>query len=344
MSLVLFVILLVFALYAQEGSAQIQSDTPRIPSESIQTMPLLKAPLTANLPKAIGGADSVITIEGDALVAQTGPRGTQADVFQSGSRDQITTYIVREGDTLGHIAEMFNLGANTIRWQNDLDKKSLIKPGQKLIILPEDGITVAVRKGDTLESLAKKYQGFVDEIERFNDVYSNQELKIGMQLVIPGGEPLVVTAPIKTMSTSTTKTTSSSSGATAKPSTKSSSGYYIDPMKGRGTLTQVFHGRWRAIDIGAPTGTPIYASAAGKVVIDNNSGWGGGYGNYVVLTHGNGAKTLSAHMTDNVVKLGQYVQQGELIGHVGSTGRSTGPHLHFEIRGDRDVPYKSWGR
>jgi murein DD-endopeptidase MepM/ murein hydrolase activator NlpD len=98
-------------------------------------------------------------------------------------------------------------------------------------------------------------------------------------------------------------------------------------------MTQGVHGR-NAVDLAAARGTPIHAAAGGTVIIAKNSGaWDGGYGNYVVVTHDNGSQTLYAHMSHSLVAAGQTVSSGQIIGYVGMTGLTTGPHVHFEVRG-----------
>ena len=102
-----------------------------------------------------------------------------------------------------------------------------------------------------------------------------------------------------------------------------------------GRKSQGIHG-YNAVDLAAPTGTPIIASASGKVIIARSSGYNGGYGLYVVISHPNGTQTLYAHMSKVNVSVGRFVERGEIIGAVGNTGKSTGPHLHFEVRGARN--------
>jgi hypothetical protein len=111
-------------------------------------------------------------------------------------------------------------------------------------------------------------------------------------------------------------------------------GYYINPVP-NGYLTQGSHS-YNAVDFGAPFGTPIYAAASGKVVASKTDGLNGGYGLCVVISHGNETQTLYAHMSSNIVTIGQTVEQGDVIGYVGSTGLSTGPHLHFEVYGAKN--------
>jgi murein DD-endopeptidase MepM/ murein hydrolase activator NlpD len=109
-------------------------------------------------------------------------------------------------------------------------------------------------------------------------------------------------------------------------------GYYSNPLPGA-ILTQSIHG-WNAVDLGAARGTPIHAAADGVVIVAKNNGaWNGGYGNYVVITHDNGTQTLYAHMSHTIVSSGETVSAGQTIGYVGMTGLTTGPHLHFEVRG-----------
>jgi murein DD-endopeptidase MepM/ murein hydrolase activator NlpD len=111
-------------------------------------------------------------------------------------------------------------------------------------------------------------------------------------------------------------------------------GYYIRPVYG-GTISQGLHG-YNGVDLAAPRGTTIVAAAGGNVIIARGSGWNGGYGNYVVISHPNGTQTLYAHLNSVATYEGAQVEQGQLIGYSGSTGKSTGPHLHFEVRGAKN--------
>ncbi len=308
---------------ARHSDAEVVSYEPLINHSDA----VVVAPATTELPKQIGGADKIQYTGDSVLLASLGPNGTIADVTQFPvDTDIITTYIVRPGDNLTYIARMFNLSINTIKWVNGL-KNNKIYPGQKLIIMPTDGIEVVIQKGDTISKLAKKYKADIDEIYEFNNIDKNTKLTIGDKIFIPGAEIEAGALPTSPKS---------------KSRSSKYANYYADPLKGKWRLSQRFHGRWRGIDMAAPTGTPIYASAPGRAIVVNKSGWGGGYGLYVVLSHSNGSKTLYAHMSKVTAKLGEYYNKGDLIGYVGSTGRSTGPHLHFEIRNGIDVPYNEW--
>lgn len=289
---------------------------------NVQTVPLLEASLTPHN-QAIGGADIVI-VDDSALYPETG-NGTAVSLtpsdFVQQNNGKISTYVVQEGDTISQIAQMFGVTTNTIRWGNDIDTDGVIQPGERLVILPISGVQHTVEQNDTLASIAKEYEGDIDEILRFNELTRGVELAVGDVILIPNGEPSLP---------------SQSSGvgyssASYPQATVSAEGYYINPVPGS-VITQYLHG-YNAIDLGAPIGTPIYAAAAGEVIVSKEGGWNGGYGNYLVIKHANGTQTLYSHNTSNAVYVGQYVEQGEVVGYIGSTGRSTGPHLHFEVRG-----------
>lgn len=253
-------------------------------------------------------------------MSEAGPSGTIADIEERpATSDQISVYVVREGDTLSQIAYMFNVSVNTIRWANDIRSSKTIHEGQTLVILPISGVRHTVVKGDTLKSITKKYEGDIDDVLSYNDIEEDTVLAVGDVVVVPNGE---IPTP---EGTSAQKTASLSSGGGP-----SYSGYYIKPVGG--VRTQGLHG-YNAVDIGAPAGTPIVASASGDVIVSRSAGWNGGYGAYIVIRHSNGTQTLYAHNSSNIVYAGDVVVQGQVIGYVGSSGRATGSHVHFEIRG-----------
>ena len=274
-------------------------------------------------PKA--GASLPLTTSGDrALVAYSGPSGTIADIEETPSSDTISVYVVRSGDTLSDIARMFNVSINTIIWANNLTGAKDVHPGQTLIILPISGVKRTIAKGDTLKSIANKYGADATEIAQYNGLDPAVALAVGTTIIIPGGE-VTLTPAAKKSTGSTARTPVQGSGGPAY------SGYYSNPVPGA-RITQGLHGH-NGIDFGAKRGSPIHAAAGGTVIIARNSGWNGGYGNYVVITHNNGTQTLYAHLTNAIVSSGQSVSQGQVIGYAGNTGKSTGNHLHFEVRG-----------
>lgn len=286
-----------------------------------QNIALLQAALNFDPNPQKGGGDITI-IGGSALLPDSGPLGTLVDVENfSPSSDNISIYVVREGDSLSEIAEMFGVSANTIIWANNIARGDLISVGQTLVILPVSGVRYTVLKGDTLEKIAAKFKGDIDEIARFNDIANTAELAVGSTLVIPDGE---IGPAIREKYGVPSNVVYGTNGPSYE-------GYYLRPLSG-GRKTQGLHG-FNGVDIGAPYGTPVYAAAAGTVIVSRPAGWNGGYGQYVVVSHANGTQTLYAHLGSIVAGEGASAEQGQIIGYVGSTGRSTGPHLHFEIRG-----------
>lgn len=293
-----------------------------------QNMALLKATISPNTDFAMGGGD--ITLDGPALVSESGPTGTLAEIEGSPKSDRIATYIVRKGDTLGQIADMFGVSVGTIFWSNDLKQGDLIKEGQVLNILPINGIKYTVKKGDTLIRIVKEFNGDLKETLQYNALPEDTVLAVGDEIIIPGGEPSL---PTKTVTQS--KSSSVSVNSLRGTSGPDYTGYYIRPIVG-GRISQGLHG-YNAIDFAAPQGTPILAAASGEVIISKSNGyWNGGYGNYIVIEHENGTQTLYSHNSENIVWPGYHVVQGQVIGYIGSTGRSTGPHVHFEVRGAKN--------
>ncbi|MEK7510621.1 MAG: peptidoglycan DD-metalloendopeptidase family protein [Patescibacteria group bacterium] len=297
------------------------------------SMELLAAAVNSDPNPNKGGGD--LALSGDsALLAKMGPEGAispkQAAKTAANGGGQISSYTVKEGDSLSEIAERFGVTVNTILWANDIKSANLVKPGDDLLILPVSGLQYTVRAGDTISGIAKKYGADPEEVALFNGLESSADLKAGSDIIVPGGALPTTKAKVATKSSTAAK----SSGAAASRSLPAISGYFGNPVPG-GKISQGVHG-YNGIDVAAPSGTPIYAAAAGTIVVaKNNDGYNGGYGNYIVISHDNGTQTLYAHMTRTAVSGGS-VGKGELIGYVGNTGRSTGNHLHFEVRGAKN--------
>lgn len=272
---------------------------------------------------------NVSIVADTSLLPATGPLGVSdgKDVADT-SLDQTSVYVVRKGDTVAEIAKMFGVSVNTILSANDLKKGAKLAEGDVLFILPITGIEHTVKKGQTLKGLAKLYKVDIADILQFNGITEETKLAVGDKIMIPGGEMIDEGGD---------KPAANLGSAPARDKNyyethpiRSLAGYFIDPVP-TGHKTQGLHGPGhRGIDIGAPTGTPIYASAGGVVSVAH-TGWSGGYGNMVIIEHPNGTKTLYGHMTKIITYTGAQVAQGEVIGLVGSTGHSTGPHLHFEV-------------
>lgn len=278
-----------------------------------------------------GGGDIIVE---EGALQSSGPFSESIDSNNLGG--EISVHVVRpctaeRCETLSHIAEMYGVSVNTILWANDISNAKSVQPGDTLVILPITGVRHVVKSGETLASITKKYgaesaaevDAMVNDILSYNRLASATDITVGDTVVVPGG----------VMHQATPKKPSGSSGASPTRVTGGASGGggFIHPVPGA-VRTQGIHG-YNAVDLAAAAGTAIRAAASGEVIISKSGGWNGGYGNYIVIKHANGAQTLYAHTSSNAVGVGASVEAGETIGYVGSSGRSTGAHLHFEVRG-----------
>ncbi len=295
------------------------------------TIDLLDAAINSDPNPNKSGEHEMEIAGGSALLphadVEDGDTGTGIVAGASTSKakkGEISIYTVQEGDSLSGIAKMHGVSMNTILWANDIRDAGTIQIGDDLIILPVSGVRHTVKSGDNLSSIAKKYGSNADDIALYNGMEVSDTLSIGTEVIIPDGA-----FPSSSGAKSVAKTSSKSSSSSVK-SSSSGSGKFGNPLPGA-TITQANHG-YNAVDLDGETGDPIYASAAGEVIIAKGSGWNGGYGNYIVIDNGGGVQTLYAHMSTLEVSGGS-VSKGDVIGYVGSTGKSTGSHLHFEVRG-----------
>ena len=296
-----------------------------------QTIALLQANVSSI--SILNNKDSIVNVNpndnivsGTSLFPATGPMGVSdgkdtADL----SKEDISVYVVRKGDTLSQIAKMFDVSTNTILWANDMKKNDKLKEGDILMILPVSGVKHVILKGQTLKGIAKKYNVDILDIAGFNGIAIDSQLAVGDELIIPDAEMVNV----ETSKPKTNYTTD-----TLKTTLKTLIGYFINPVPGYKRVSQKLHGN-NGVDLAAPSGTPIVAAASGTVLLARK-GYNGGYGNMVIIRHSNGTQTLYAHQSKIATNTGAKVSQGEIIGYVGSTGRSTGPHLHYEVHGARN--------
>lgn len=236
------------------------------------------------------------------------------------TRMDVVTYAVRYGDTLWDVAKKFSITQDTLWANNDLRSPDMLSVGDELVIPPIDGLIYTVRRGDTLEKLAKRYRADVEDIVNYaaNGLSEGERLTVGQEIIIPGG--------VKPMPARRTVSLASAPRGALK-----GVGSFVMPVSG--ILTQGFHPGHSAIDIGAPRGTPVYAADSGYVTFAGWHPWGYGYA--VEIDHGNGFRTLYAHLSWYAVDPGDSVKRGQRVGSVGSTygsgGWSSGPHLHLEI-------------
>ncbi len=258
-------------------------------------------------------------------------------VSDATARKHIITHIVKDSETLWSVADKYGLTTDTIKWSNGMNDSGVVVSGQELYILPMNGIYYTVQDGDTISSLVEKYKSDTSEIEKWND-FSSEGMAIGRKIILPGGEVPPPPKPVVQPSNNYTAP-SNNSYYTPQPSYSGSSaggtGQFSWPTSGI-AISQYFGSTsfnpWHTgIDLDARSGWDIYASDGGTVT-KATWGWGGGYGNHIVIDHGNGYQTLYGHLSSLDVGVGSYVSKGQRIGTMGSTGWSTGPHLHFEIR------------
>lgn len=242
------------------------------------------------------------------------------------SKGETSEYRVQEGDTVSSIALKFGVNIDTVMWENNLKSVDAIKVNQILKVLPVTGVRHTVKRGETIYSIAKSHQIDAQNIIDYPfNAYANDEtfaLSAGQELIIPEGiKPKEIVVDTRRYAT---RIVAPIPGVVGE-------GNFMWPTSG--SLSQKYSWYHQAVDIANRSNPNIVASQGGTVVA---AGWnGGGYGNYVIIDHGNGYKTLYAHMLNNTISVtaGEKVGQGQKLGVMGSTGRSTGTHLHFEVIG-----------
>ena len=259
-------------------------------------------------------------------------------------RLEVITYTVQSGDTVFGIALSFKLSPYTIVWSNMEALQGapwLLSPGLTLYIPPVDGAYHTVMEGETPNSIASAYNIPTETLYNiWNPIDPNQPLAEGALLVIPGGtggdfewEPPPPPTPVPVRVAAPAAPAASPARPMSPSTYQPASGSFMLPTGSRAVSGWVFgdrrNPRHQGLDYRCRLGDPIYAADSGTVIY---AGWGGGYGNLVQVDHGNGFVTYYAHFTAFAVVHGQGVAQGQVVGYCGSTGFSTGPHLHYEIR------------
>jgi murein DD-endopeptidase MepM/ murein hydrolase activator NlpD len=287
----------------------------------------LKQPVAAPAATVTAQEDSAPPL---ALVSASLQRGSD-DVLVRGAaphtlipnrtKAEIKTYVVQFGDTISDIALKFGITPETIMWANSTlgDNPDLLRVGQELTILPVNGVYHQVGEKDTFESIAATFKADPAAIIAYplNKIDpENPIIQSGQWLVVPNGTKPYIPRKVTAYSGPVPEDATKGTGIFGWPTT--------------GSITQDYWASHRGIDIGGWVGAPIAASDSGHVVA---AGWDNtGYGNLVVIDHSNGFQTLYGHLSSFTVKVGDNVAKGQIIGEMGTTGNSTGPHLHFEIR------------
>lgn len=268
---------------------------------------------------------------GNAVVGPLNPLAGEASEGEAppAPAKKPTIYTVEQGDTLGSIASHFNIDLDTLRASNGIGSSDIINPGDHLTILPTKGVLHTVASGDTVSALAKKYQVDATEIIAYNELDEEASLSLGQKLIIPGGK-----IPARRLADSTPSTPqppdeqpTDETTPPPPPATNVSEGWFWPTTTKH--LSQYFRYGHTGIDIDNRARPAIYAAQPGTVEF---TGWLGGYGKLIIVSHGNGLQTYYAHLDQIHVTKGQEVGKGSAIGKMGSTGRSSGPHLHFEVR------------
>jgi murein DD-endopeptidase MepM/ murein hydrolase activator NlpD len=308
------------------------------------------------LPTAVVGVGNRADASLLDFTTRGGPRlsGDQSLVARAASpltphinrpRKDVISYTIQAGDTMFGIAQQFNLQPESILWANpDLkDNPDLLSVGMEIAVPPVDGVLHTVQKGDTLDSVAKKYKVAPEAITAaiWNNLVPGQDLPIGMSIIVPGGKRELVVWQIPAANKPAPAGTSaggwSNAGQCLNVSAKvAGTGQFVWPSNSHWVSGNPYAWWHRGIDLAGHVGDPVYAADTGTILWAGPNSWG--YGNMILIDHGNGWQTLYAHLSQIYVRCGQQLVKGATIGAIGSTGRSTGPHLHFETRFNGDLP------
>jgi murein DD-endopeptidase MepM/ murein hydrolase activator NlpD len=258
----------------------------------------------------------------------------------------VMTYVVQAGDTVWDIGARLNVGMYSVLWSNDLSEDDVVRPGQELRIPPVPGVAYQVKPSDTLDGIAARFKVEPTTVVDANRLRPGEPLPAERWIVVPGGELPITVRPetpiVRPVAPATRPNTPASAPRPAlaprpAPAPVAPAPAPVAPAVAtgrlqwptRGSITTYYSGWHPGIDIAAPFGTPIGVSDAGRVVY---AGWDRtGYGNRIIVNHGNGFTTTYNHLSAFLVQVGQSVSKGQVIARMGSTGNSTGPHLHFEI-------------
>lgn len=250
-------------------------------------------------------------------------------VLQEPTGNEIITYTVVRGDTIQDIANKFGVSKETIIAVNNLANANYLKEGQELLILPIDGVIHKVKAGQTVSEIAALYGVNIKKIIDYNILTEDAFVRVGDILIIPGAKPLKIQQALKTSKHNTTGL------AYLYEDLPQYNSYYLYPTVKESRNWGILH-RNNAVDIATDCGNEIYAAASGTIRRADSYGYNGGYGKYVIIDHPNQTSTLYSHMSKILVEQDDYVNQGDIIGLIGSTGRSTGCHVHFEVRGAKN--------
>ncbi|MDO8577292.1 MAG: M23 family metallopeptidase [Candidatus Wildermuthbacteria bacterium] len=299
-------------VFSGVGNVQIQAVSGLFASPVLSQKGFLSSKLAP-----IALAPELTLIEKTGVKANTPPittspksLGAILGQLENDIKPEVLLYEVEAGDTISSLAEKFKISQDTILWANDLAKGASLKPGQQLSIPPVSGVLHLVRSYDTLSEIASWYKADVNEIVAFNFLGSASEIFAGDILIVPNGK-MPSSLPLSRL--------------TPLPNS-----YFIWPIPAPHRITQGLH-PFNAVDLSnGVCGEAIWAAAGGQVQKTGSTSIGG---RYVRILHPNGVVTYYGHLSSILVSPGAKVLQGQLIGYSGRTGRATGCHVHFEVRG-----------
>jgi murein DD-endopeptidase MepM/ murein hydrolase activator NlpD len=280
-------------------------------------------------------ADILVT-DDEGYLLKTNP--LTSDSNRIGLTD-FAVHTVESGETLSQISKQYGVSAETIQWENNIRNSNSIRAGQKLNIPPVNGVSYKVQNADTLDKIAKKYSISAESILAQNNLAEDAKLVRGSSIFLPNAKPIVSEITLVAQNTGSrnvnyTAVNRSVNYANIPANTTTPSGGKIFIYPTRGSITNGYRAGHYAIDIADRSKPPIWAPASGTVTKVSTGTWGGGYGNYIMIDHGNGLQSLYAHFDSVNVVQGQWVNQGDVIGIMGNTGRvygATGIHLHWEV-------------
>ncbi|MCY3780124.1 MAG: M23 family metallopeptidase [Chloroflexi bacterium] len=328
------------------------SEVAATPARATATAPRLPVTQIAEAPETAADSASLPTLSPaqiQTLLAAPPPPLDDAEletarlnynpftIIPNRARAKMTTYVAKRGDTISGISNRYGLKRESIAWCNSHELAQIVRPGDVVTIPPEDGAchTVLRAQGKDIRDIAEQYG--VDDPYIIIDAPANNLpgvtpetlLPSNTFLFIPGGEGGFITWNAPVQQDAFGNVIAFDTGSRFSCGARSGGGaWWTNPLP-NGTWVRGFYAGHSGIDIAAPLGTPIYAANAGPILYSGWNNWG--YGNTVVIAHGP-FSTLYGHMSSIAVRCGQSVDAGQVIGYVGSTGNSSGPHLHFEIR------------